>query len=75
MAFARMGESKKADESLKTALKAAPDNAAANFNMGLLKAEQKDMESAEKHLKAALKYDSQMAQAAFNLCVLSLIHI
>lgn len=31
MAFARMWESKKADESLKTALKAAPDNAAANF--------------------------------------------
>src|SRR5208337_5447234 len=38
MAYVRMGENKKADEFLKKALKVAPDNAAANFNIGLLKA-------------------------------------
>jgi tetratricopeptide (TPR) repeat protein len=48
----------------------APDNAAANFNMGLLKAEKNDLEAAEQHLRAALKADPQMAQAAYNLCVI-----
>ena len=62
---------KKADESLQKALKIAPDNAAANFNMGLLKAEQNDLKGAEKYLKAALKADPQMAQAAYNLCVIT----
>ena len=71
MAYARMGENKKADESLKKALKMAPDNAAANFNMGLLKAEQNDPKGAEKYLKKALKADPQMAQAAYNLCVIT----
>ncbi len=69
MAYARMGENKKAEESLKKALTVAPDNAAANFNLGLLKAEQNDMQGAEAHLRAALKADPQMAQAAYNLCV------
>jgi Flp pilus assembly protein TadD len=70
MAYARLGESKKTDESLQKALKVAPGNAAANFNMGLLKAEQSDLKGAEKYLKAALKADPQMAQAAYNLCVI-----
>ena len=48
-----------------------PDNAAANFNMGLLKAEQNDPKGAEKYLKTALKADPQMAQAAYNLCVIT----
>jgi len=38
--------------------------------MGLLKAEDKDLVTAEKHLRAALKNDPQMAQAAYNLCVI-----
>jgi Tfp pilus assembly protein PilF len=38
--------------------------------MGLLKAEENDLVSAEKHLRAALKTDPQMAQAAYNLCVI-----
>jgi Flp pilus assembly protein TadD len=71
MAHARLGETKRADESLQKALKLAPTNAAANFNMGLLKAEQKDVKGAEKYLKAALKADPQMAQAAYNLCVIT----
>ena len=48
----------------------APDNAAANFNMGLLKAEENDPKAAEQHLRRALKADPQMAQAAYNLCVM-----
>ena len=71
MAYARLGETKKADDSLQKALKVAPDNAAANFNMGLLKAEQNDLKGAEKYLRAALKADPQMAQAAYNLCVIT----
>jgi Flp pilus assembly protein TadD len=71
MAYAQLGETKKADELLQKALKIAPDNAAASFNMGLLKAEQKDMKGAEKYLKAALKADPQMAQAAYNLCIIT----
>jgi Tfp pilus assembly protein PilF len=70
MAYARLGENTKADESLKKALKVAPDNAAANFNMGLLKAEENDPGGAEVHLRAALKADPQMAQAAYNLCII-----
>ncbi|MGA2228902.1 MAG: tetratricopeptide repeat protein, partial [Syntrophobacteraceae bacterium] len=54
---------------LKKALKVAPDNAAANFNMGLLKAEENDPGGAEMHLRAALKADPQMAQAAYDLCI------
>jgi tetratricopeptide (TPR) repeat protein len=38
--------------------------------MGLLRAEEHDLKTAEEHLKAALKADPQMAQAAYNLCVI-----
>jgi predicted Zn-dependent protease len=55
---------------LEKALKVAPDNAAANFNMGLLKAEENDLVTAEKRLRAALKADPHMAQAAYNLCII-----
>jgi Tfp pilus assembly protein PilF len=71
MAYAQTGETKKADEFLQKALKAAPNNTAANFNMGLLKAEQNDLKGAEKYLKAALNADPQMAQAAYNLCIIT----
>ena len=70
MAYARMGENKKAEQALSEALKVAPDNAAANFNMGLIKAEENDLVTAEKHLREAFKTDPQMAQAAYNLCVI-----
>jgi Flp pilus assembly protein TadD len=66
-----MGDNNKADKLLKKALKINPDNAAANFNTGLLKAEQNDPKGAEQHLKKALKADPQMAQAAYNLCVIT----
>jgi tetratricopeptide (TPR) repeat protein len=71
MAYARMGESGKADASLRKALTLAPDNPAANFNMGLLKGERNDPKGAELYLKKALAADPRMAQAAYNLCVLT----
>ncbi len=69
LAYASMGERGKAEKFLKDALLRAPDNAAVNFNMGLLKAEKKDGKGAEQYLKAALQYDPRMAQAAYNLCI------
>ena len=71
MAYVRMGENKRADESLKKALKVAPHNAAANFNMGLLKAEENDPTQAETYFRRAFKADRQMAQAAYNLCIIT----
>jgi tetratricopeptide (TPR) repeat protein len=70
IAYARLGDNTKAEDSLKRALEIEPDNAAVHFNMGLLKAEQKDLPGAEKHLRAALKADPDMAEAAYNLGVL-----
>jgi Flp pilus assembly protein TadD len=71
IAYARMGESSKSEHSLRQALKLSPENAAANFNMGLLKAEKNELKAAENHLKKALKADPQMAQAAYNLCIIT----
>jgi tetratricopeptide (TPR) repeat protein len=51
-------------------LKYEPDNAAANFNLGLLRGEQKRLPEAEAALRKALKADPQMHQAAYNLGVL-----
>jgi Flp pilus assembly protein TadD len=70
IAYARLGESKKAESSLREALKVSPDNAAANFNMGLLKAEQGNRKGAEKYLRKASKADPKMGEAAYNLCVI-----
>ena len=66
-----MGENGKAEQSLQKALKLAPDNAAANFNMGLLKAEKKEPKQAETYLRNAFKADPHMAQAAYNLCIIT----
>ncbi len=70
MAYARMGQNKKAGESLKRALEEVPDNPEANFNMGLLKAEEKDLKEAERYLRKALKHGPRMARAAYNLCII-----
>ena len=61
----------RAEESLNKALKINPKSAAANFNMGLLKAEQNDLPKAEQYLRAALKEDPTLAVAAYNLCVIT----
>jgi tetratricopeptide (TPR) repeat protein len=70
MAYARMGEPNKAQDFLLKAIKVAPDNAPAHFNLGLLKAEQQQPREAERELKEAFRLDPQMAPAAYNLCVL-----
>jgi predicted Zn-dependent protease len=66
-----MGEDDKAESLLQRALEQAPSNAAANFNMGLLKAAKNDLAAAEKHLREAFRADPEMAQAAYNLCILT----
>ena len=50
-----MKQNDKAEEWLRRALKAEPENAAANFNLGLLLAETNRLDEAEKALRAALK--------------------
>jgi tetratricopeptide (TPR) repeat protein len=70
MAYVRLGEGGKAEESLKKALKIDPNNAEANYNLGLLKAETNDLAAAEQCLRKALKADPKMAEAAHNLGIL-----
>lgn len=70
IAYARLGETAKAADALDRALGIAPDNAAAHFNMGLLRAELNDMNAAESHLREALKTDPRMGAAAYNLCII-----
>ena len=70
IAYAILGQTAAAEQSLQQALLLEPANAAANFNLGLLKAEQGDKSQAEACLRAALKADPQMAQAAYNLGIL-----
>jgi len=65
-----LGEVSQAEASLYKALALDPDNGAAHFNMGLLKAEQKNFRKAETHLRAALEAEPQMAEAAYNLGLL-----
>ena len=71
MAYAQMGEKDQAEKSLVQAIKIAPDNAAAHFNLGLLKAEQNRGKEAERELKEAFRLDPKMAPAAYNLCILT----
>ncbi len=70
MLYARAKRMDKAEQLLLTALRHAPNNAAANFNMGLLLVEKSDLKGAERHLRAAFKADPTMAQAAYNLGVM-----
>jgi Flp pilus assembly protein TadD len=70
IAYARLREPSKAARALEHALDIEPNNAEANFNMGLLKAEQNDTAQAESHLRKAFKADPAMAPAAYNLAVL-----
>ncbi|MCL1920473.1 MAG: tetratricopeptide repeat protein [Kiritimatiellaeota bacterium] len=55
---------------LRTALRAAPRNGAANLNLGLALAETGDTAQAEAHLRTALADPDCRAQAAYNLAVL-----
>jgi tetratricopeptide (TPR) repeat protein len=71
MAHARMGETGKAEDRLKEALKIAPNSAVVLYNLGLVKGEKQELPAAEKYLKEAFKIDPQLSAAAFNLCVLT----
>ena len=53
------------------AIKIAPDNAAAHFNLGLLQAEENRVPEAEQELREAFRLDPKMAPAAYNLCILT----
>ncbi len=57
MACIRIGDSKGACDLLEKAYELEPSNAAANFNLGLLKAELGSKKEAEKYLRSALKID------------------
>jgi len=70
IAYENLGRTDKAEQRLLQALKYEGDNAAANFNLGLLRGEQKRLPEAEAALRKALKADPQMHQAAYNLGVL-----
>ena len=70
IAYSNLGRTEKVEQCLMQALKYEPDNAAANFNLGLLRGEQKRLPEAEQALRKALKADPQMHQAAYNLGVL-----
>jgi tetratricopeptide (TPR) repeat protein len=71
MAYAQMGEKGRAEKSLAQAIKIAPDNAAAHFNLGLLQAEQNRVKEAERELRQAIRLDPKLAAAAYNLCILT----
>jgi Tfp pilus assembly protein PilF len=71
MAYAKIGAHDQAEKSLVKAIKIAPDNAAAHFNLGLLKAEQNRVKEAERELWEAFRLDPKMAPAAYNLCILT----
>ncbi|OKY74637.1 MAG: hypothetical protein BM485_12375 [Desulfobulbaceae bacterium DB1] len=71
IAHARSGENDQAEQALQQALQQAPDNAAANFNMGLLQAGKNELKAAETSLKKAFAADPRMAQAAYNLCIIT----
>lgn len=70
MAYSNLGQDAQAEASLRRALKADPNNAAASFNLGLLLGERGRVPEAEAALRTAVRTDPQMAAAAYNLGVL-----
>ncbi|MCL3779719.1 hypothetical protein EMN47_04865 [Prolixibacteraceae bacterium JC049] len=70
MSYSMLGDFAQAEEKLLEALKRQPNNAAANFNYGLLMGQMKRMDEAKAALEKALQYDKNMAPAAYNLAVM-----
>jgi tetratricopeptide (TPR) repeat protein len=75
VAYGGLNDAGRAEQCLRRALETDPDNAAANFNLGLLLVEQGKSEEAEKSLRAALKAESAAGKnllpaAAYNLSVI-----
>ncbi len=59
----------KAEFMLNKALKLDPDNAAAHYQMGILRRNQGNAKMAEVSFRAAMKFDPSMASAAYYLCL------
>jgi tetratricopeptide (TPR) repeat protein len=57
VAYSNMRQNERAEQCLRRALETEPDNAAANFNLGLLLAEEGKTDEAEKALRRAIKSD------------------
>jgi tetratricopeptide (TPR) repeat protein len=70
MAYSNLDQNDKAEASLRRALALAPQDAAANFNLGLLLGESQRWDEAEQRLRSALASNPQMAAAAYNLGVI-----
>jgi Flp pilus assembly protein TadD len=76
VAYSNMKRNDQAEQCLRRALETEPDNAAANFNLGLLLAEEGKTDEAEKALRKAIKSDSRPcgawcpAAANYNLGVI-----
>jgi tetratricopeptide (TPR) repeat protein len=70
VAYSNMRQNHKAEQCLRRALETEPDNAAANFNLGLLLAEEGNADEAEQALRRAVKSNSQSAAANYNLAVI-----
>ena len=69
VAYSNMQENRRAEQCLRQALQADTDNAAANFNLGLLLAEEGKTNEAEQALRKSVKSNPQSAAANYNLAV------
>ncbi len=67
VAYSNMQENDRAEQCLRRALETEPENAAANFNLGLLLAEEGKTDEAEKALRRAIKSNPRSAAANYNL--------
>ena len=62
--------SREAEAALRKPLEIAPENAAAQLNLGMLLGEEHRMQEAEAAFRAAISADPRSAAAAYNLAVL-----
>lgn len=69
-AFSRLRNMARAELWVNRALHIDPNNAAANYQKGLIKIDQGDSKTAEESLRIALNNDPFMASAAYNLSIL-----
>ena len=70
LAFSRLRNMARAEVWVNKALHIDPNNAAANYQKGLIKIDQGDSKTAEESLRIALNNDPSMASAAYNLSIL-----
>jgi Flp pilus assembly protein TadD len=67
MLHAQLGNLGAAERALRSALQAEPEDAAVNYNLGLLLVERGGIDEAKQRLRAALEADPNLAGAAYNL--------